>query len=1511
VRGEKERKKESEAKREKEVRKEREVKRSTTSTTTHKHEKKREDEKKREAKKKKFQHREAVGLPHNTSQLAAPKEPRCTEVLQDADGRITIPRQNNVASGPPPEPPPRPRTGADWTSIDHKSRTLFSLPLEQVHNRTLRRLIAYAKKYHADLSTAQRYAAKSVVYVVFHIRSSMFYVGETKFDGRKRLMEHWHSRGSTKGSALSSHMAKFTKNCVDGWSEYRVFPVHVYVEESNRKRFEANTISDLRRGRFQSRCINVVPHVLGKRLRHRPNPPPVGAPAGSATVQVRTHHHGAAAHLSRLNDKNRFAELEKMKDSTLSALKRIVSHEAPMGRQIREVAEKRRKQLNRDKSAGLRFVITFASRKMQAIDVRQELRRNMRDWPFDRKLLDTLRVVYKPLAPRNFRNHVDVSLHAFDLPTSCNCSSMSEEFKIGGHVLTADPQVFLPLLDERERDAIRWLVAEAGPKFRTDLGHLKVLACVRNDLESFMRAVEASETAEGVDSDARKKWLDSMFNSFASALYSKSPSVPSPVGKMNINAVMRKVHEQFVLAPADKNAQNTAIWCKALYRQSIESHLSPPVFEEVTGVMTYEGVMDAHQTFAKAYGKDAYDTLPYVYKLAKIHKLEQNPDRPPSRPIAGKSVKNKPGEPSEHRGVNSLSAVHRQAAKMLQSVMDLLIMRDRRSAVRFCWFVRTAQEVVDTLCSDKSIEEFETSDFSDMYTNIPLDDLVKELHGAIDIAADELAQLFSVTTEQASSSLRYTPGGKWEKPPGGRAVPKSHWSMQTLKRVVEQLVYATYVRVGDRLFRQAQGIGMGQESSPPMAQLYLHMKERRWINRLIGTFGPEHIERRYNNFRSFVRMMDDNLFPIKRSDREYGVLPEKEDYGGLEFKVTGEGNRVKFIGLEFHTQRHGTQGNFVHEVSAKAFDKQKSFAFTLIRYPSWHSNVPKHIITGSVIGLLCRVFTHTSKTSDFIEHAVDGLKRVSRLRGYPVQAVTSGIVKFLRRNIEQNQITMVRDALFAAVKPDASGPHIAAPPPVSTDAGRALQPLVSSSRSDEHSGPHQPRSAREVEDVPAAERQLRSATPVVVEFSLPQSEEDPVSATLRATPPTISVNGSRAPSRTPRRQSPHPASSTEDDSKRSTTPAFDLDYERIERSVERTIRELLPPEALRATDQAQLVSETLQTVRSLCDAITDQQKHQAQLVSDVLAHRHEHQQPPQQRDDLPALVADFRQEARAVMDCAVSAIKGVAHMMIEQNTSACAASGRLVELVESRLSQAPPVPVQQPTPALPPTPPPPLQIDFRFAAPQIVELPAPVVTVQQQASSEALLASIMEMMSHNFNYQRQILEHTQQTMLAMTDTSREVSKQLVESSVASQQLLLTNFTTAVDKAMSAQSQPLAQLCPVLRQCITSLAATRGALSSVSRPRIMSHHGVTAVEVRDKSASPSVSASRRAQTPNAGPSEAASGAPPSDDGTTLETGKRARSPVGKTHRAEQPVAAVSQDPDRSPSPEPRDPSTTTL
>ena len=167
------------------------------------------------------------------------------------------------------------------------------------------------------------------------------------------------------------------------------------------------------------------------------------------------------------------------------------------------------------------------------------------------------------------------------------------------------------------------------------------------------------------------------------------------------------------------------------------------------------------------------------------------------------------------------------------------------------------------------------------------------------------------------------------------------------------------------------------------------MKERKWIDNKFMSLPPElRFATEYNNFKHFVRHMDDC---ISREHDDYYRLPEESDYC-LKFKATGYGKEIDFIGLRFTSTTFG--------VDVRAPDKQNAFSFALIRYPSWHSNMPQHVVIGTIIGMLVRFLRYTTRTDDFLKLCSDGMKVMIENRQYRVETLRSAIVKFVGKHIE-------------------------------------------------------------------------------------------------------------------------------------------------------------------------------------------------------------------------------------------------------------------------------------------------------------------------------------------------------------------------------------------------------------------------------------------------------------------------------------------------------------------------------
>jgi hypothetical protein len=94
-----------------------------------------------------------------------------------------------------------------------------------------------------------------------------------------------------------------------------------------------------------------------------------------------------------------------------------------------------------------------------------------------------------------------------------------------------------------------------------------------------------------------------------------------------------------------------------------------------------------------------------------------------------------------------------------------------------------------------------------------------------------------------------------------------------------------------------------------------------------------------------------------------------------------------------------------------------------------------------------------------------------------------------------------------------------------------------------------------------------------------------------------------------------------------------------------------------------------------------------------------------------------------------------------------------------------------------------------------------------------------------------MLDNVQQAMIALAESTRETSKELIANATVSQQNFLTTFATSVDRAIDLHCTPMAQLCPVLQQCVSNLAATRDVVSSLTRPLLLQQAFLLRIENR--------------------------------------------------------------------------------
>jgi hypothetical protein len=332
---------------------------------------------------------------------------------------------------------------------------------------------------------------------------------------------------------------------------------------------------------------------------------------------------------------------------------------------------------------------------------------------------------------------------------------------------------------------------------------------------------------------------------------------------------------------------------------------------------------------------------------------------------------------------------------MMNSIIDLLILKDQRSAVKRCWIARTVEEVVDRM-SDLKCDEttrLYTNDFTTMYTQLPHEDFIKGVCGAIDEAEDELLRRHMMT--RADPPLRYMSDGRWS----AQSTDPGDWSCVQLKEALALIVSESYVMNGFTPRRQRLGVPMGQESSPPGSNLYLYSKEAKFVDEIVQRLGEQRVLREYDGFRHNCRFIDDTL-----SNLPYTHNPSSADYGGLGLHGAESGVKVNYLGLTISVNEGPLP-------TIKVRDKSVKFNFDLVRYPTVHTNVPAHSRIGTLVGMLVRSVRYTTTITQFREE-IPLLLRNFATRGYGYAHMNEAIRKFVFRNVKKQYRNETRTHLL-------------------------------------------------------------------------------------------------------------------------------------------------------------------------------------------------------------------------------------------------------------------------------------------------------------------------------------------------------------------------------------------------------------------------------------------------------------------------------------------------------------------
>ena len=511
----------------------------------------------------------------------------------------------------------------------------------------------------------------------------------------------------------------------------------------------------------------------------------------------------------------------------------------------------------------------------------------------------------------------------------CSCSSSEYKYDLCGHVLTGDLSI---IRDVKLRNLIR-----KGPVFR-EQHNIDWEVNLKNCKASVSKYVKKWARIASVDRQVLRDWEETVHECIEQRVRClKQRHVNRRKKHVLKNRVhldyLNKLHENYVLVPADKAANNVILVCKKYYLDVVLKELeSTNTYQEVHSDCS--SVVSRHLKYMvqnDIFVQEQQEHLPSFYWLPKLHK----------NPYGARFI------------AASNKCTTKQLSSLLTSCFKTILIHYKQycsgiyknTGVNCFWIIDNSMEVLDRLRNinrTSRAKSFYSFDFSTLYTNI--------LHEALKTNIRNLIrEAFKV---RGSKYLIVSKDGK------------AHWSLEPSlwsacvsvdnSKLVEwtnYLIDNVYIKVGSKVYRQTVGIPMGTDCAPQLANLFLFHYEYSYMKILMKK--NLCVAKKFNDT---IRYIDD-LLTVNNSKFEKEICniypPE------LTLKRTSESERnLSYLDISISI----CGGKYVTEV----YDKRDDFNFDIVNFPYMCSNIPAKPTYGVYISQLIRICRICDTYSSFL-----------------------------------------------------------------------------------------------------------------------------------------------------------------------------------------------------------------------------------------------------------------------------------------------------------------------------------------------------------------------------------------------------------------------------------------------------------------------------------------------------------------------------------------------------------------
>ena len=553
-------------------------------------------------------------------------------------------------------------------------------------------------------------------------------------------------------------------------------------------------------------------------------------------------------------------------------------------------------------------------------------------------------------------------------PQHCQCNTSKFCYEPHSHVITGNLMVI-------ENIKLRELVAK-GPKYRepNKINWQSTETMISNSIDLY---TEQWSKREQIDLKYLSEWKDQIKELVVERISSLKEKIRSPKQKIlsdrDVKDTLRRLHDDFVLVPADKAANSVIVVCKKHYIETLIKELGinttniSPNSTYIPSTDPFHEILKSHCKFIESLGLEMSEedkNYPYLYWTPKLHKVPFK-----HHFIAG----------SSKCTTKDLSCL---LTKVLTTVKDGLIRynntKTSRNGVNSMWVVQNSTSLLSCLdqLDVRTATSVQTYDFSTLYTSIP-HNLLKS----------RITALIHNSFKRRNGSNRYThikiTSGKGyfidTINPGGDNL----YTADQICRMVEFLIDNIFVKFGGCLFRQVIGIPMGTNCAPLLADLFLYSYESEFLDNMIRG-GHRKLARLFN---LCYRYIDDLIVFNNKKFEDY----VKEIYPSqlTVDKANTSDDLANYLDLTFIIESN-------NQLYTKLYDKRDDFDFHIVNFPFLSSNIPSSPSYGVYISQLIRYARCCSYYDDFgYRHKLFVDRLLSQ--GYEVKHLRNSFKKFYGR----------------------------------------------------------------------------------------------------------------------------------------------------------------------------------------------------------------------------------------------------------------------------------------------------------------------------------------------------------------------------------------------------------------------------------------------------------------------------------------------------------------------------------